>query len=124
MSDTDDRIVYDTNALTIGEVHGPAMVIMDQGEADAYFDAMVAHKMEKESLTRERGEWMCRRNLAYYAGYYDDATRERVERLFACQHPFLGAIAKGKPTPEEAFKMGLDAAFLPDNEKETTDADE
>ncbi|TXH09637.1 MAG: hypothetical protein E6R03_16465 [Hyphomicrobiaceae bacterium] len=43
-----------------------------------------------------------------FAGYYDSETRERVERLFKCEHPIFGAIAtKGQPTAELAFALGV-----------------
>ena len=46
--------------------------------------------------------------LGYYAGYFDAATRARVERLFQCEHPFFGKIAeRGQPTPEDAYDMGF-----------------
>ena len=91
--------------ITIGEKYGPAMEIHDQGEADAYFEECVQHCM-KFGKTREQAEEIERANLAYYAGYYDAETRERVERLFDCAHPIFGPISEGVPTPEEAFGMG------------------
>lgn len=91
--------------ITIGEKYGPAMQIRDQAEADAYFEECVQHTM---SFGKSRLEAMQveKANLGYYAGYYDDETRARVEKLFKCSHPIFGAIANGKPTPEEAFEMG------------------
>jgi hypothetical protein len=92
--------------ITAGEKYGPAMKITDQAEADAYFEQCVKHNMSL-GQSREEAEDVNRQNLGYWAGYYDDATRRRVERLFLCKHPIFGAIADGKPTPEEAFNMGL-----------------
>lgn len=57
--------------------------------------------------TREEAETIERTNLGYFAGYYSHATRERVERLFRCAHPFFGSIAEKEPmAPEEIFEMG------------------
>jgi hypothetical protein len=54
-----------------------------------------------------------RHNLGYFAGYYDNETRERVERLFKCSHPIFGSIAKnGAPTAKEALAAGMVAAKL------------
>lgn len=93
--------------ITIGEKYDPAMKITDQFEANAYFEDCVEHTMRVAEMSREEAEQVERTNLGYYAGYYDNATRERVERLFRCAHPMFGAIAeKGPPTPEEAFEMG------------------
>lgn len=98
---------------TIGEAYGPAMKITDQAEADEYFEALVDMCVTD---ARDRGDAKDRAecikiqkmNLGYYAGYYDNETRERVERLFKCSHPIFGSIAdNGAPTPEEAFDAGL-----------------
>jgi hypothetical protein len=94
--------------ITIGNKYDPAMKITDQAEADKYFEFCVQHAMITEP-NRELAIAKERKNLAYYAGYYDDETRERVERLFHCEHPFFGSIAeKGPPSPAEAFRMGLE----------------
>lgn len=106
-----DWIAYDTNALTIGEIYGPAMKITDHLEAAAYFAAMVKASMQKFGHDRDIAESNARESLGYYAGYYDNETRKRVERLFMCAHPVFGSIEeKGAPGPDAAFRMGLDAA--------------
>ena len=92
--------------MTIGEWADPAMKITKQSEADAYFKLLVERHMRLSHQSREVAEKIVRENLGYYAGYCSDETRERVERLFKCAHPFFGPISKGKPTPEEAFEMG------------------
>ena len=91
--------------ITIGEKYGPAMKIEDQAEADAYFETLVEHHM-RFGHARDAAEARERWNLGYYAGYFDNETRERVERLFGCAHPIFGPISEGAPTPEEAFEMG------------------
>lgn len=93
--------------LTIGDKYQPAMDIRDQDKADAYFEKLVMHSMSF-GKTREEAEEIERSNLGYFAGYYDDETRRRVEKLFRCEHPIFGAIVKnGRPTPKEAFEAGL-----------------
>ena len=91
--------------ITIGEKYSPAMEIIDQSEADDYFEALVEHTM-RFGKSREEAEKIELANLGYYAGYYNQETRLRVERLFKCEHPFFGPAADGQPTPEEAFEMG------------------
>lgn len=91
--------------ITYREKYGPAMEIMDQGEADTYFEKCVKHTMSF-GKSREEAESIERQNLGYWAGYYDVETRLRVEQLFACKHPFFGKAEDGEPTPEEAFEMG------------------
>lgn len=94
--------------ITYGDKYGPAMKITDQAEADRYFAECVEHTMRRlPTDDRAEAERIERSNLGYYAGYYSNETRERVERLFRSAHPIFGAIAeKGPPTPEEAFEMG------------------
>lgn len=49
-----------------------------------------------------------RSNLGYFAGYHGAECRERVERLYRCEHPVFGPIARvGSPTTWEAFQLGL-----------------
>jgi hypothetical protein len=92
---------------TVGEAYHAAMKITDKEEARVYFEALVERNMRCSKHTREEAEKIERSNLGYFAGYFDNETRERVERLFCCAHPVFGAISeKGAPTPEEAFRMG------------------
>lgn len=94
--------------ITIGEKYTPAMSITEQAEADAYFERCVEHTMSRFGKTREQAEEVERANLGYFAGYYDHATREQVERLFHCAHPIFGAIAvNGPPSAEEALSKGF-----------------
>ena len=95
------------------------MGITDQAEADAYFEGLVKHNQSvKPDRTRAKAEEIERSNLGYYAGYYDSETRERVERLFRCEHPVFGAIAKeGEPTCEQAFWAG--ARLMEEHMKKT-----
>lgn len=93
--------------MTISEKYDPAMKITDQKEADLYFDACIEHTM-RFNKTREQAEAIERINLGYYAGYYSNEVRERVERLFKCAHPVFGKIAeRGAPTFEQAFDAGF-----------------
>lgn len=96
--------------ITIGEKYKPAMEITDQSQADAYFEECMHHCMSHGKSRREAEE-IERSNLGYFAGYYNNETRGRVERLFRCEHPIFGAIAeKGAPTAEAAFEMGKSMA--------------
>jgi hypothetical protein len=96
--------------ITIGDKYRPAMTITNQEEADTYFEQCVQHNMSFES-SREDAEKIERTNLGYYAGYYGAETRERVERLFRCEHPIFGSIAEnGQPSFEQAYEAGLNLA--------------
>lgn len=92
--------------ITMGEKYDPAMKIVTQEEANAYFEELVQHNMRNSEHDRAEAEAIERSNLGYYAGYYDHETRIRVEKLFSCHHPIFGSAEAGEPTPEEAFEMG------------------
>ena len=90
--------------VTWEDNYDPAMAISDQAEADPYFERLVQHTF---GTTREEAETIERANLGYWAGYYDHATCERVERLFRCEHSLFGSIAeKGPPTFAQALALG------------------
>ena len=102
--------------ITIGDKYGPAMTITEQSDADAYFEMCVEHTMSF-GRSRTEAESIERQNLGYYAGYYDDATRARVERLYRCSHPIFGKISEnGPPSPEEAFRKGFERGSSPSAE--------
>lgn len=77
--------------ITIGEKYRPAMEITDPQQAAAYFEECVQHMMTF-GHNRQEAENIERANLGYFAGYFDDATRARVEKLFQCAHPIFGPI--------------------------------
>lgn len=84
------------------------MLIQDKEQADKYFDCLVEETMTRFKIDREAAEAVERKNLGYWAGYYGDQVREKVERLFDCQHPYFGKIAHvGPVTADKAFLMGL-----------------
>lgn len=96
--------------MTNGEAYGPAMEMHGEAEAREYFEALVLRSMRRFSQGREEAEAAIKSNLGYYAGYYDNETRSRVERLFLCAHPVFGPISVvGPPTAKEAFQKGLEA---------------
>lgn len=82
-----------------------AVEITDPNEAADYFEQLVRYYMSVKSCSREEAERVQRSNLGYFSGYYDQETRERVERLFNCVHPIFGSSAH-PPSPEEAFRLG------------------
>ena len=93
----------------ISETYDPAMRITDQTEADNYFEWLVQQRISS-GLTRAEAETVERQNLGYYAGYYDHATRLRVEELFRCEHPLLPPAREGEPTTEQCLAVGLNLA--------------
>jgi hypothetical protein len=96
--------------ITIGEKYKPIIGMTDKTEAMKYFEECVAHTMSF-GKTREEAEEVERCNIGYFAGYYDQATRERVEELFDCQHPVFGSAKDHEVTPQEAFWKGKKMAY-------------
>lgn len=100
------------NKPTVGELLDPAMQITKQEDADQYLASYIKWIQKdldktpnKDGLTAEQ---IAKSNLGYYAGYYSNETRERVEKLFKCEHPVFGSIEKnGAPGSKKAFEMGL-----------------
>jgi hypothetical protein len=93
------------------EKYDPAMEITDQKKADEYFEFLVKYNMEATGCDQSEAEQTEKDNLGYWAAYYDDETRARVERIFNCEHPIFGNIAS-EPCPDSksAFNDGLQAA--------------
>jgi len=96
-------------SLTYGECLAPAMEITDAEDAKQYLDAYIKFQEAnmQEASGKHTAEEICKINLGYYAGYYGDETRKRVEQLFTCSHPIFGSIKEnGTPTVKEAFECG------------------
>ena len=101
--------------LTYGECLAPAMGIIDKEDAKQYFTSYINWQKSnmQESSGKHTAEEVCKINLGYFAGYYDDETRKRVERLFSCSHPVFGRIEKnGRATGKEAFECGKSGSTL------------
>jgi hypothetical protein len=93
---------------TNGELYDPAMTIQTQEEASKYFNYLVDYYLEQFGGERHEAERIIKINLGYYAGYYDNETRARVEKLYTCEHPYFGRIAeRGAPDASAALLMGL-----------------
>lgn len=96
-------------SLTYGECLDPAMKITDAEDAKQYLAAYIKWQEQnmQEATGRHTAEEICKINLGYWAGYYNDETRKRVERLFTTSHPVFGSIEEnGRATGKEAFECG------------------
>lgn len=110
--------------LTVGECLSPAMEIVDPEVAKQYLKDYISYLESNHAWTTEESnriligdftywESVAKRNIGYYAGYYDDETRKRVEKLFDCEHPLFGKIAEmGTPTTDEAYQCGYERKTL------------
>lgn len=94
-------------------VYGPALEVTDEAGAAEFFESLVVRHMRETNHPREKAEAIERYNLGYYLGYFDTATRARLEPLFKCRHPIFGSIAEnGPPSLEEAFLAGVERGLL------------
>lgn len=99
--------------MTNGECYDPAMKMTDPAEAGEWLKLLVERHIRGTGLSYEEAEKIERSNLGYWAGYYSEETRQRVEKLFNCEHPIFGSIERnGPPTFTQAltagFQMGRD----------------
>jgi len=98
--------------LTFGQIMDPAMTIRDYDDAQQYLESYVAWLeaawARQGKVAEEPAINIAKSNIGYWAGYYGDDTRRRVERVFECEHPVFGSIIKkGSPTAKEAFELGM-----------------
>lgn len=104
--------------LTSGECLEPAMEIRSKANAREYLEDYIAFidrdlKRVPISSHGKTAEQIAKSNLAYYAGYYSNETRKRVEDLFDCAHPTFGSIKEnGIPKGDEAFRCGFENKTL------------
>ena len=98
--------------LTFGQIMDPAMEIKEAEDAKQYLASYVAWLeaawARDGKTSKEPAIDIAKANLGYWAGYYSESTRIRVEKLFECEHPVFGSIEKnGIPTAKEAFNLGV-----------------
>lgn len=93
------------------ERYAPAMTITDEAEAEAFLDSLASTTLklyQPMGLGLFEAVRIERVMLGYVAGYEDHETRARVERLFKCEHPFLGSIERdGPPSAMGALLVGM-----------------
>lgn len=82
--------------LSARESLGPAMQITDKDDADQYLKSYINYLQGfLDKTPRDDGmtaEQIAKKNIGYFAGYYDEKTRIRVESLFDCEHPIFGKV--------------------------------
>ena len=90
---------------SMADVYGPAMRVRTKAAANKVFAELVGEVMLC-GKTYEAAQDVVKENLAYFAGYNDHETRLRVEDLFECEHPLLGAAKDGPPDANTCFALG------------------
>ncbi len=92
---------------TFGEVFDSANACTTKEEAQAWLKKEIERHSVEYKYTPEESEKIIKANLGYFAGYYDEATRVKIETLFGAQHPIFGSVSR-KWTPDEIFKKGVE----------------
>lgn len=79
--------------LTIGESLMPAMEIVDQADADQYFEDYVKYidywQGKNPDPQGRNAETIARRNISYFSGYYGRDVMMRMAVLFGAKHQIL-----------------------------------
>lgn len=93
--------------MKIGEWFESAMKCTTKEEADVWFASEVRKHVEEYGQDPKEAAGILRSNLGYVAGYYDQATSQKVHDLFGADHPIFGGPSYwGTVTPEEALEAG------------------
>jgi hypothetical protein len=88
---------------TIRAVYDQIIKAMTQTEADEQLAGLI-RLMVKEGKSPRQAKKIAKKNIGYWAGYYDEETARRIWRLFRTEHPVFG---KRWPGPREAFQLGV-----------------
>ena len=89
------------------DAYDEAMNIQTPEGAAIVLDKLVARCVANSDLSPDEAIVVERANIGYWGGFRDNETRERIERLFQCQHPHLGAIAETGPlTFQQCLEIG------------------
>lgn len=88
---------------TISEFYDRVLKVTTQAEADDQLAELIG-LMVKEGKRPRVAKKIAKKNIGYWAGYYDEETARRIWRLFRTEHPVFG---KRWPGPREAFQLGV-----------------
>jgi hypothetical protein len=92
---------------TIGDWFAEALKCETKEAAQEWFAAQVKQHVELYGQAPDEAECILRSNLGYMAGYYDQATSQKVYDLFGAAHPIFGGPGYwGTVTPDEALAAG------------------
>lgn len=99
-----------SSATTYGDLYDPAMKVQTKEAAAAYFKKLQDLQSEN-GVHPDISENILKVNLAYWAAYGSNEQRERIERLYDCEHPYFGSFKEnGRPTTDEASELGTNRA--------------
>lgn len=92
---------------TIRQVFDEALACETKEQADQWLGAEIERHRVEFNQTPSEARSVILKNLGYYAGYYDDATAQKIYRLYGANHPIVGGHDYHKTvTPEQAVDIG------------------
>lgn len=101
--------IWDSES-TYEDLYDPAMEVQTKEQATSYFNKLVQLQVN-HGVQPDIASKVIKVNLAYWAAYGDEERRERIERLYECEHPYFGKISEnGRPTTDEALQLGMNRA--------------
>ena len=74
-------------------------------EAQEFLTCYILHIANSRSMSIEEATQIAKSNLGYYAGYYSNNVRKKIEAKFNCVHPIFGH-AENPVSNEMAFALG------------------
>lgn len=92
----------------MGEVFKLALKLAKENieEAQEWLKEYIKDIAEANKCSLDEATNIAKRNLGYFAGYYDAETCKIIYNVYQCSHPIFG----NKPfevDPEEAYNIGL-----------------
>jgi hypothetical protein len=95
---------FSHDGYSYGMVFKAALAQTEDFDAHRFFRGYVTYIDQFPDRTPGMtAEDVAKSNLGYMAGYYDDATRTKIEKMYHAEHPIFG---KKRPSAEEAFNLG------------------
>lgn len=92
------------NLDTMGKLFEKAQSIPDS-EAQEFLTCYVSYIVNSRNMSIEEATQIAKSNLGYYAGYYSNDVRKKIEAKFNCVHPIFGH-AENPVSNEMAFALG------------------
>lgn len=98
--------------LTYGEALEPIQFVNNKEQAQKFiedyfnFTKKVVIGTPEEGMSDEHYMGVVKSNIGYYAGYFDNDTRNKVHDLFEIEHPYLPRNV----APDEALRIGMTLA--------------
>src|SRR5882672_6581023 len=93
---------------TYGEQFKEASACETKEQADEWLAAEIERYRVDYGQDEPKAKSVIMGNLGYMAGYYDDATAKKINRLFGATHPIFGGDNyHNTVTPEQAYEVGI-----------------